>query len=122
MNIFIAEDAPVVRERLIALIEELGGMTVVGHSASVADSVGQIARLQPEIALLDVRLSDGTAFDIIARLKAMALSIRTILISADCSAHYRARAAQLGVLHFFDKTREFELIGPTLIRLGGGVR
>jgi len=109
----------VVRDRLVALVEEIGGMKVVGHSASVSDSVGQIVRLHPDIALLDVRLRDGTAFDILTRLAELAHSLRTILISADGSAPYRQRASQLGAAHFFDKTREFEQIGPALARLGG---
>lgn len=111
-----------VRDRLVALVEEIGGMKVVGHSASVSDSVGQIVRLRPDIALLDVRLQDGTAFDIVTRLAELAQSLRTIMISADGSEPYRQRAKQLGVAHFFDKTREFEQIGPALARLGGVMR
>ena len=45
MRIFVAEDSPLVRERLVQMIEEIDGMTVVGQTGNARLACEQIAEL-----------------------------------------------------------------------------
>ncbi len=117
MRIFIAEDSIPVRERLVVMIEEVGGMDVIGQAGSVLDANEQVARLQPDVALLDVRLADGNSFEVLAAIRKGKFSTRVIMMSENPFEQYRAEALRLGAEYFFDKSKEFEKIVPALIRM-----
>jgi two-component system, LytTR family, response regulator AlgR len=61
MKVLIVDDEPLARERLAALLRECADMHVVGEAANGRDAVEAVARLAPELVLLDIRmpLMDG---------------------------------------------------------------
>ena len=120
MRIFIAEDSLIVRERLVGMIEEVGGMEVVGQASSVSEARVQIARLEPDVALLDVRLSDGNSFEVLAAIRANGCDMQVIMMSENPFEQYRTEAKRLGAAHFFHKSQEFEKIVPALMALQEG--
>ncbi|OIQ96413.1 transcriptional regulatory protein DevR (DosR) [mine drainage metagenome] len=117
MKIFIAEDSLIVRERLVGMIEEAGGMEVVGETGSVSEAKAQLAMLRPDVALLDVRLSDGNSFEVLAAIRANGCDMQVIMMSENPFEQYRTEAQRLGAAHFFDKSKEFEKIVPALMAM-----
>ena len=117
MRIFIAEDSIIVRERLVDMIEETDGMEVVGQSGSVRAAEEQIAALKPDVTLLDVRLSDGNSFEVLAAIRNGSLDTQVIMMSENPFEQYRTEAKRLGAVQFFDKSKEFEKIVPTLMQM-----
>ncbi|WKX70511.1 response regulator transcription factor [Streptomyces sp. XD-27] len=61
--VLLADDHPVVREGLSAMLESADGITVVGQAGSGEEAVVQAAALRPDIVLLDLRMGgmDGVA-------------------------------------------------------------
>jgi DNA-binding NarL/FixJ family response regulator len=119
MRIFVAEDSPLVRERLVQMIEEIDGMTVVGQTGNARLACEQIAELQPEVAVLDVHLVDGDAFTVLAGIRQQAPATQVILVSAMSFAGYRAKAKNCGARFYFDKSKELQCIAPALRQLAG---
>ena len=117
MRIFIAEDSLIVRERLVCMIEETGGMEVIGQTGSVSEARAEIARLRPDVALLDVRLADGNSFEVLAEIRANGFDTQVIMMSENPFEQYRTEARRLGAAHFFHKSQEFEKIVPALIEM-----
>lgn len=56
MRLLIADDESLARERLRALIGELGGIEVVGEAADGREVLTQCATLQPDCVLLDIAM------------------------------------------------------------------
>ena len=56
MRLLIADDEPLARERLRALIGELGGIEVAGEAADGREVLTQCATLQPDCVLLDIAM------------------------------------------------------------------
>jgi two-component system response regulator AlgR len=56
MKAFIVDDEPPARARLASLLEELGGVEVVGEAGDGRTAVEIVARLQPDIVLLDISM------------------------------------------------------------------
>ncbi|MEV4068138.1 response regulator [Nonomuraea fuscirosea] len=63
ITILVADDHPVVREGLIAMLESAAGITVVGEAGSGEEAVARAPVLRPDVVLLDLRMGgvDGVA-------------------------------------------------------------
>src|SRR3989304_6106530 len=58
VGILIVDDHTVVRRGLQAVLAEEDGLEVVGEAASAAEAVTKALSLQPDVVLMDIRLSD----------------------------------------------------------------
>ena len=56
VRIVLADDHPVVRRGLRALIDTLDGLEVVGEAADGEEAVREVQLLQPDVVLMDVRM------------------------------------------------------------------
>ncbi len=56
ITVLLADDHPVVRGGLRALLDSLPGITVVGEAVDGADAVAQVADLAPDVVLMDVSM------------------------------------------------------------------
>jgi len=61
ITVVIADDHPVVRNGLRALVDSLPGLTVVGEAADGASAVREAQLLAPDVVVMDVRMpgTDG---------------------------------------------------------------
>lgn len=59
LRVIIVDDEPPARRRLITLVDRTGLGEVVGHAASADEALALIAQLDPDVALVDVRMPPG---------------------------------------------------------------
>ena len=58
MRVFLLDDHELVRRGVRDLLWSHDDMTVVGEAATAEEALSQIPQLQPDVAVLDVRLRD----------------------------------------------------------------
>lgn len=63
IRLVLVDDSEVVRLGLRALLGAERTLEIVGEGSSVATGVAACAKHKPDVALLDLRLPDGTGFD-----------------------------------------------------------
>ena len=63
VRVLIVDDHEVVRVGLQTLLSRQDSVSVVGEAATVTDAVVESCRLQPDVVLMDVRLSGGSGVD-----------------------------------------------------------
>jgi DNA-binding NarL/FixJ family response regulator len=63
IRVFLLDDHEVVRRGIADLISLEKGMTVVGEAGSKAEALTRIPASRPDVAVLDVRLPDGTGVE-----------------------------------------------------------
>ncbi len=63
IRLVLVDDSEVVRLGLRALLGAERSLEIVGEGSSVATGVAACVKHKPEVALLDLRLPDGTGFD-----------------------------------------------------------
>ena len=64
LGVFLLDDHEVVRTGLRALLEASGDIDVVGEAGTVADALARIPATKPDVAILDVRLPDGSGVEV----------------------------------------------------------
>jgi two-component system, LytTR family, response regulator AlgR len=63
MKVLICDDEALARERLARFLRDMEGYELVGEAENGEDALSQVARLQPDVVLLDLRMPvmDGLA-------------------------------------------------------------
>jgi two-component system response regulator DevR len=66
VRIVLVDDSSLVRQGIKAVLTAQAPtppIQVIGEAANVADAISTVARLKPDVVLLDIRLPDGSGFD-----------------------------------------------------------
>ncbi len=121
MNVFVVEDAPQVRKRLVAMLRTVPDVDVVGEADSVRGAVDGILGSDADAMLLDLQLTDGNGLEVLAAIKPQRPALRVIVLSNFATSQYRAACLAAGAEVFLDKSQDFGSV-PSILRqwIGGG--
>lgn len=114
LKVFIVEDSPIIRERLLALLGSIEGAAAVGQASSAEEAIDAILQAQPDAVVLDLKLSAGSGFDVLRAVHERAPGIDLYMLSNFAAEPYRRMAARLGARDFFDKSNEFQRVREVL--------
>ena len=117
LTIYIVEDSPLVRERLLEVVGEIPNSRVVGPAEAVAEALEGINRAQPRVLILDVQLRGGSGFRLLKQMRAAQIDRPelVIVVTNYPSEDYRNASQACGADHFFDKASEFDKVREVLI-------
>ena len=82
ITVFILDDHEIVRRGLIDLLEAHPRMKVVGEASTAAEAMHRIPAVQPDVALLDVRLPDGSGVDVCRDIRSVVPRTRCIMLTS----------------------------------------
>ncbi len=82
IRILVADDHPIVRDGLVAVLNTQPDFAVVGEAGSGAETVRQVAALAPDVLLLDLAMPDGDGVETLLRLREQHLTARVIVFTA----------------------------------------
>jgi len=115
MRIFVVEDAPAVRTRLIAILGTVPGVEVVGEAESVRTAIDGVLATGADALLLDLQLTDGNGLQVLAAVKLRRPGIHVIVLSNFATSQYRQASLAAGADVFLDKSQEFGRV-PEILR------
>ena len=81
IRIAIADDHPVVREGLVAMLETEPDFEVVGTAATGAEAAALVARVDPDVMLLDLELPELDGVGVLRRLAAESARVGVIVFT-----------------------------------------
>ncbi len=96
VRLFLVDDHALVRDGLRARLGSLPWVRIVGEAASADEAEAQIARLVPDMVLMDVGMKDVSGLDCAARLLARGPAPRVLMLSMYDNPEYVQRALQVG--------------------------
>ncbi|MET0900803.1 MAG: response regulator transcription factor [Mycobacterium sp.] len=82
ITVFLVDDHEVVRRGLVDLLSGDPELTVVGEAGSVAEAMARIPAVRPDVAVLDVRLPDGSGIDLCRDLRAAHDELRCLILTS----------------------------------------
>lgn len=119
IRVLIADDHRLVRAGIRALVEKLEGVIVVGEAGKGSEAVRLVEELKPNLMLLDIRMPDGSGFDVLEHVTKNFPDVRVIMLTVHAAAEYAKRALGEGAVGFIPKsaaTTELEQAIQTVTR------
>lgn len=82
IGVFLLDDHQVVREGLRYLLESAGDMEVVGEAGTGAEALEGIARTNPRVAVLDVRLPDVSGVEVCREVRSVHPDVACLMLTS----------------------------------------
>lgn len=111
LNVLIVDDARLARQELRTLLAALPWVQCVGEADDVPSAREAIARLKPDLVLLDVQMPSGTGFDVLDGLDPAPAVVFVTAYDA-----YAVRAFQTNALDYLVKPVEAPRLHEALER------
>ena len=115
MNVLVVEDAPEVRRRLVAMVNQIPGAAVAGEAETVREAVTGALTNDVDAMLLDWQLKDGSGLEVLAQVKPERPGVRVIVLTNLVTAQHRRASRAAGADLFLDKSQEFDVV-PGILR------
>lgn len=86
LRVLIVDDEPLARRHLRTILNSDPDVTIVGEAANGRDAIDLIAKLNPDIVLLDVQMPEVDGFSVVAQLDAEHIPVIVFVTAHDSYA------------------------------------
>ena len=107
---FIVEDSPIILDNLVAMLEEMAPVQVVG---SAGDEHSANRRLQDladavDLVIIDIFLKSGSGMGVLRGAEQAGLNAQRVVLTNYASPDIRQRCTVLGAHRVFDKSTDLD--------------
>jgi DNA-binding NarL/FixJ family response regulator len=122
LKAFIVEDSAVIRENLIAALEELAPIQVVGTAVDEPGAVSWLANAgqQCDLVIIDIFLKAGSGLGVLRAASALKRPLSLVVLSNYATPDMRRKCLELGASRVFDKSNEIDSLILYCARLAEG--
>lgn len=118
-TVLIVDDHPVIRLAVRLLLEK-DGYSIVGETDNGVDALHLARELIPDLVVLDIGIPRLDGLEVIARLDALGLPLRVLVLTAQPGHLFALRCLQAGAAGFVCKQEDLgELLGAAKAVLAG---
>lgn len=110
LQTFIVEDSPVIRKSLIATLEELGPVSVIGTADNELTAVQWLTRPDhhADLVIVDIFLKGGSGLGVLRSAQGLNQKHKMVVLSNYATQDMRRKCLELGADRVFDKSNEIE--------------
>jgi two-component system, NarL family, response regulator DevR len=120
LRIFLLDDHEVVRAGLRSLLETEEDFDVVGEAATAADALARIPAVRPDVAVLDVRLPDGSGVEVCREIRSRSPEIACVMLTSYADDEALFAAIMAGAAGYVLKQVGGSDLVDNLRRVGAG--
>ncbi len=119
LKTYVVEDSPLIRESLIATLEELGPVEVVGSAEDEATAVHWVSNHSDEVDLIivDLFLKQGSGLGVLRTVNQIAQHCTMVVLSNYATQDIRRKCLEAGADQVFDKSHEIDALIQYCARL-----
>jgi two-component system response regulator DevR len=111
IKVFLLDDHDIVRRGIADLLRFEPDIDIVGEAGSVAEALARIPAARPDVALLDVRLGDGSGIDVCRDVQVSVPGLRCIMLTSFDDDDALFAAVMAGAAGYLLK----QVKGPSLV-------
>jgi two-component system, OmpR family, response regulator len=111
LRVLLIEDSPALRALLSGMIEDIGGIEIIGEVDAEDQALAVIEQYHPDLAIIDLELNQGSGLNVLRQIRAQPeryRDLRAVVFSNHAHASVRERCRMLGAAAFFDKTFQMD--------------
>jgi two-component system response regulator DevR len=82
VRVFLLDDHEIVRRGIADLLDAEPDITVVGEAGTAAEALRRIPAAQPDVAVLDARLPDGSGIDVCRDIRSSQPTVRCLILTS----------------------------------------
>ena len=97
MKVVIVDDHPLVRKGLTSILSLDGSMEVLGEATNSREALDLFSLVQPDLALVDLRLGDESGLDLITEAIRQGVTCKFVVLTSSTEEDDFRRAKELGV-------------------------
>ncbi|HEX7441435.1 MAG TPA: response regulator transcription factor [Caldimonas sp.] len=120
LKAFIVEDSPVIRENLVAALEEMAPIEVVGTAEDEAGALRWLGAHACDLAVIDIFLKSGSGLGVLKEASRADRPIKLVVLSNYATPDMRRKCLELGADRVFDKSNEIDALILYCCRLADG--
>jgi len=120
IRVAIADDHPIFRDGLRKLLEHEDDIVVVGEVSSGAECPALLAKVKPDILLLDLRMPDKDGLTLLEEMNFDTMTSRVIVLTATEDDRDVIRAMRLGARGVVLKQSASDLLIKSIRKVAGG--
>ena len=105
-RLLLVDDHAVVRQGIAELVNNEPGLEVCGQVGTAPHAVTAVARLQPDLVLLDLSLEDGSGMELIKNLKTLHPRLPVLVLSVHDENLYARRVLKAGARGYVMKLKD----------------
>jgi DNA-binding NarL/FixJ family response regulator len=112
LKTYLVEDSPVIRENLIAALEELAPVTVTGWADNEATALSWMAThdRQADLVIVDIFLKQGSGLGVLGSAQAQSNGGKVVVLTNYATPDIRRKCLELGADRVFDKSNEIDAL------------
>jgi DNA-binding NarL/FixJ family response regulator len=118
-KLVIIDDHEALREGLVALLGA-NGLEVVGEAGNVAAALDLVDHADPDVAIVDIRLPDGSGIDLTRELLARRPALGVVLYTGDSDADLLYEGLDSGARGYVLKAGSMEELVGAIERIAAG--
>lgn len=96
IRVFLLDDHEIVRKGVGDLVDAESDMEVVGQAGNTADAIDVVQATVPDVAVLDVRLSDGNGIEVCRQIRSEVPSVACLILTSFADDQALIDAAMAG--------------------------
>ena len=120
LRIVVADDHPLMLSAIVARLSIEADLDVVATARTCAGLVDEIAAHQPDVAVIDVSMPDGSTLEVLAALQASSPATGVLILSATDEPAAVTTALERGARGFLSKETEAESIAGHVRAVAAG--
>ena len=121
VRVLVVDEQEVVRRGVAQVLAGDSGITVVGEAGSIAQALARGPAVRPDVAVVGMRLPDGSGAEVCEWLQARVPGLRCLVLSQYCDGDTVAAAVRAGVSGYLLKqVRAPELVAAVRKVASGG--
>ncbi len=120
VRVIVADDHPLYRESIVRAVKERPEFELVGELANGRQALTEIKRLQPDVAVLDLRMPELDALQVLNAIQRDGLVTRVVVLSAFLEGAVVFQAVAAGAAAYLSKEADRKQVCDAIAAVARG--